>query len=478
VTDTFLRTLSFLSLLEQGHAPGEEGNSREEDERRERAYEATQDRYAQRLAASVFAKEPRARAVSLSTLLSMLDSPRRAKDSARVAPDERLLKSSLAAVFTELPRELQEGLLDRQWYAVASPAMLPALRRIYEGAAEGKELLAGLALRRLYELSPEEGRRLVLAEMRRRQGPRVSAQLLDVLPDETLPEVDALVAETLAAGGAGGYDDERLLALAERYATAAVAPQLRAQYEARVGAMPCAPQTSLLAYFLRAEPATGAALVDKALASRKDSGCYRSLLTHVGVLRAGPELERAALSSLDDPDPELAADAAKVLGWYGSASARDALLGRFERWQREWAGRENELVARDEREFMTPPAFLETALLRSLAYSPAWLADPPLLERLRGLCVTKSCRREAASILERFGPVVTAYFNSPGGDFSYGSLSQYAVLTWEGLKQKAAQFPKGTAFTWRSDSPGAEREERAFAELKAHLERAGMRLTR
>ena len=61
---------------------------------------------------------------------------------------------------------------------------------------------------------------------------------------------------------------------------------------------------------------------------------------------------------------------------------------------------------------------------------------------------------------------------------SSASLAQYSVISWEGLKERVTQFPKGTTFTWSSDSPGTEAEERAFNELKEHLERAGMKLTR
>lgn len=484
VATEFLRTLAFLSLLHhQGFAPlppyvpGDNAQAElltREYERRRAAYKTTLDGYVRRLTLSVSAKEGRARALSLDTLLRMRERPPRREGEA--GQDDKLLKDALAAVFTELPVRDQAQLLEYRWEVVAAPAMLPALRRIYQSPPKGDDRLPGLALRRLYELAPDEGRRLILEELRRAGGPKVSAQALAVLPDETLPEADALVAAAL--GPAGGVEEELTLRLAERYATAASAPPLLSHYEGRVGRMACAPQTALLAYFLRVEPATGGALVEKALASRKETGCYRSVLTSVAALSPSAELERAAVVSLDDADPEVASDAAQMLGRRGSAAAREALLRRFERWRAEWAGREKELAAQVERDASASHSRVESSLLHALAYSPAWLADAEMLERLRRLCVTKGCAQEADSALKRFAPSITAYFNGADGRVSNASLAQYNSVTWGRLKEMAAQFPAGTTFKWSSDSPGTEWDERAFAELGAHLEKLGMKLTR
>jgi len=490
VTERFLRTLAFLSLLEQKGLPPlpdyEAGNEaaaeslRREYERRRAAYEASLRKYAERLAAASFVKEGRARAVSLDALISVRERGPREKASAGDAArqEEALMRGSLASVFADLPQDTQRRLLEFEWEEVSGPAMLPVLRRIYANASGRDEELRGLALLRLHELAPEEGRPLILAEMRRRPAPRLSSRTLTALSDETLTEVDALIAERFASAGADVHDDERLVTLAERYATAAPAAHLRAFYDGRVGRMSCAPQAALLAYFLRVEPSAAAALVEKALASRKDTGCYRSLLTDVAALFAGPELERAAVRSLDDADPAVASDAARMLGAHGPAATRDALLRRFRAWHEQWSGREAELDAQDERDLSASHSRVESALLQALALSPAWLADEELLRGLRALCVTRKCAGDADSLLKQFGPAVTAYFDRRDGSVASAVLAQYNNISWEGLKEKAAQFPKGTTFTWRSDSEGTEADRRAFRELAAHLERLGMRLTR
>lgn len=484
VTTHFVHVLSFLSFLQQNVAPPapypEQGDDeavklwRKEYDRRWGLYGETVDGYAARLAASEFAKVGTARAVSLDALASLRSASTRRKNTPEVAKADAALKSALVSTFSDLPPGTQLKLLEFEWPQVAGPEMLPALRRIYQNPPKGNDLLLGSALRRLYELSPDEGRRLIIEEMRR-PTPRAPVRVLGMLPDESLAEVDALVAERL---GAGAFDEDSLLPLAERYATAAVSPQLRAAYEGKIGRMPCAPQSALLAYMLRVEPAGGAALVEKALASRKSTGCYKFLLKEVSELHMSRELERVAAASLDDPDAELAANAAAVLGLYGSAEARDALLRRFERWHGDWAGREKELNAQNESDPSAAQARTEEALLRALTTSPAWLADGEMLDRLRLLCVTKNCLREAESARGQFGTAITVFFNVMDGSVSHATLAQYNSISWERLKAKAAQFPKGTTFTWDSNSPGTEAEGRAFGELKEHLEKLGLKLTR
>jgi hypothetical protein len=484
VTGEFIQVLSFLSFLQQNAAPlppypkgGDETAAklwRDEYDRRWGRYNETVSKYAERLAASVFAKAGRARAVSLDTLVSLREASRREGKTTEEAQADAALTGALVSSFTDLPADTQARLLEFEWRQVSGPAMLPVLRRIYQHPSKTNGQLTGLALRRIYELSPEEGRRLILDEMRR-PSVRIEPGVLGMLPDESLPEVDSLVAERL---GAEDVDEETLLPLAERYATGAISAQLKAAYEEKVGRMACAPQAALLGYFLRVEPAYGAGLVERALASRKDTGCYSFLFRDVARGRMSRELEALAVASLDDPDPALASDAAGVLGQHGSAEARDALLGRFEGWHEEWAGREKELASRNAGDPMAAPSRVESALLHALATSPAWLADAAMLEMLRSLCVTKNCADEAGSEIRQFGASVTVFFGLADEGAARASVAQYSDIPWAALKEKLLQFPKGTTFHWDSDGPGTEADARAFLELKEQLEKAGMKLTR
>jgi hypothetical protein len=307
-----------------------------------------------------------------------------------------------------------------------------------------------------------------------RPDPRVNIQTLSLLPDEILPEVDALVEQQ---AGNDTFDSEVLLQLAERYASSAVAAKLKSAYEERVGRFACAPQEALLSYFLRVDPETGLDLVEKALASRKSTGCYQTILGNIARKRMRPELETMAISTLNDPDPQLVRDAAEMLGNYGSKDARDALLHRFEQWHEVWDGREKELTEQERSDPLNAQKRVEESFFRALANSPAWLADEEMITKLRGLCVSRNCTSEADSTLKQFGSNITVFFDFSSSKVAHTSIGQYNVLSLEQLKSKVTQFPKGTTFTFSSDRANTP-EQSVFDELNASLEKHGMKLKR
>jgi hypothetical protein len=480
VTDQFLRVLAFLSFLEQNGPPlpyispneGEEAIKlwRKEFDRRNEIYDEIFDTYRQRLLATVSTKAKRARAVSLETLLTT-----RGRDSKSAGKDEDrvTLKRALASIFSELPTATQENLLDFRWPEIAGEEMLPILRRLYETSANDAHVTS-LALAHIYELSPDEGRRLILEEMGK-DHPRVNFQTLSLLPDETLAEVDALIEEQ---AGNDSSDLELLLQLAERYASSAVAAKLKATYEEKIGRLACLPQEALLSYFVRVDPDSALGFVEKALASRKATGCYQTVLSHIASKHRSAELDRIAIATLDDSDVELVRDAVDTLGRYGSKEARDPLFHRFERWHEIWDGRQKELAEQQRDDILHAQVRVEEALLRALTNSPAWLADEEMVTKLRSLCVSRSCTSEADSILKQLGPNITIFFEMRNSKVAHTSIGQYNSLSWDQLKTKVIQYPKGTTFMFGSDRPNSSNEQSVFDELRGYLEKYEMKLKR
>jgi len=480
VTDEFLHVLTFLSFLQQNVPPLPEVGQNDSDaavalwraayKRHNDIYDEILNNYRQRLQAAVLTKNKHARAVSLETLLSMTAGVR---DSKNGDEDEATLKHALAPMFSELPKATQQSLLEYRWPDIADEEMLPVLRRLYEKETDYPGLTS-LALSRLYELSPDEGRRLIIDEMRR-PAPRVNIHTLTLLPDETLPEVDALVEER---AGTDNFDPEVLLQLAERYASSAVAAKLKSSYEEKVGRFACAPQEALLSYFLRVDSDTGLDFVQRALASRKATGCYETLLGSIARKQMSPELEKIAISSLDDVDPQMVRSAAEMLGRYGSKDARDALLHRFEQWRELWDGREKELTQQRRTDPSNSQGRLEETLFRAIANSPAWLADKEMITKLRQLCVSRNCTSEADSTLEQFGPNITVFFDMRTSKIAHTSIGQYNLLSLDQLRTKVTQYPKGTTFTFGSDRANTAIEQNVFDELKVYLEKNEMKLKR
>ena len=274
------------------------------------------ERDRQLLVAAMPAKKGEARAISLYALV-MTDYPN------RDTSDHRRQMRSLLPFYDELTIIEKNSLLEvSNWSEISSPAALPLLRRVYAkpphavepGAPQdySQQETYSLALRRLIEMSPTEGRHLLLAQIAS-INPRVDLSTLCSLPDDTLPSLDAVLADNLERSLEKGKGDWEITSrLVQRYATSAILVRVKAMYGDKGGEWACDIQSNLLAYFLRTEPAYGLQETKRALASRKDTGCYRYLLSEVAALCPCAVLKVLTLEHLKDPDPQVAADAVKA----------------------------------------------------------------------------------------------------------------------------------------------------------------------
>lgn len=250
--------------------------------------------------------------------------------------------------------------------------------------------------------------------------------------------------------------------------------------------MACALQAPLLAYFLRVDPEQGVELVNQALAARgpDDTRCYDSLLDDVARLYMCPELERIAIAALSDPNIEMVAHAATLLGQYGSAAAEEHLWRRFEEWHQQWQGREADLrkklpgVTSLGAPSLADQALVENAFRVALSHSPAWLADLEELKRIHLLSLTENGRREAENLLKGWNTMIQIAFNAVDGNPDTFFVAQYRPASLTALKEKLAQFPPGTTFTWASGNKDGKNEQQLFAEIKGFLEERGMKLQR
>jgi hypothetical protein len=464
-----LATLVTISRSSEWEQSASSDGQRRSDywERRMTFYEQARAKYAEQLARAIPQKIGRARAISVKTLFGL----NLGKWEAPAA----------ASIFNDLSLNDQRDLLACCWKRIAGPAMLPILRRIYEESSErSNEIgdLNGLALRRIYDLAPEEGRRMIIAEMRR-PAPRGGRQALTILPDETLPELDSVFVDNLEKG----RNSDIHSALIERYGSPNIFSRVLALLDERVGNMNCFDQTRLLAYCLRVGSSGSIGLIRRALTARgkENARCYHDVFRFVGELHASPELEKLAIEFLDDDDPEVVIDAATMLGQYGSAEAEEALWRRFEKWHREWGGREQELNADYHSDNTTQlQTGLEQALRMALSDSPAWLADLKKLERLRSLCVTQNERQQVDKLVQWYGGEISISFFPAEDAWGSAQVAHYTLRSLPALKQKLAQFPKGTVFKWATfnESQLDEEKEKLFRELESFLGERGARLLR
>jgi len=464
---TLLATLVTISCSSEWEQSASSDGQRRSDhwERRMTFYGQAKAKYAEQLARAIPHKIGRARAISVKTLFGLSSG--------------KLELPAAASIFNDLSLNDQRDLLACCWKRIASPAMLPILRRIYEESSErNNDDLNGLALRRIYDLAPEEGRRLIIAEMRR-PAPRGGRQTLTILPDETLPELDSIFVDNFEKND----NPDTHSALIERYGSPAIFPRVMALLDERVGNMDCHQQARLLAYCLRVDSSGSVGLIRRALTARgkENARCHHDVFRLVGELHASPELEKLAIEFLDDDDPEVVIDAATMLGQYGSAEAEEALWRRFEKWRREWGGREQELNADFHNDnTIQHQTGLEQALRMALSDSPAWLADLKKLERLRSLCVTQNERQQVDKLVQWYGGGISIRFFPAGDEWGSAQVAHYTLSSLSALKQKLAQFPQGTVFKWATfnESQLDEEKEKLFRELESFLGERGARLVR
>lgn len=471
VSAMYLRTLAVLSIYLR-HPDLRPAQTREtvgrivagELSRRREMVDAAIEDYTAVLMPALPAKEPRARAFSLAEMLNMrIGTP-------AAGPG---LRNQVAEAFLDLSLARQQTLLEHQWTQFRGPALLPALRRLAAAPRTSASPVADLALRRLHELAPEEARPLILREIR---DPRPGATIatLGILPDRELPEIE----EDLLAGlERGDHHDALHVRLLERYGSSPAAPRALAIVDGRIPGMACRPQAALLAYFLRADPPSGVRLLERVLAARAGTGCYRTVLADVADLRMTGAVERLALEHLDDPEPAVVRSAAETLGRHGSPAALPALRARFERWSQTWAGREKELQASYAKR---PPhaaeAMVEDALRQALGLGQGWVMDGAALRELQGLCVTDGCRRQVDGTVAAAGRR-TIQVHRLDGPFAVISIAQYQPRSLAALEEKLAQYPRGSIFTLDVAGLDADTAAAVSARIAAVAAEHGIKVT-
>ena len=470
-----------------GRPPGF-GRSEEEWRSRHATIEASWRRQAARLLEALPRKTGRARAVSALTLLDLATTPPSCgpREPSTVAPEQAEdLRQMVAEGFSELTADEQHGLLSVHWPMLRGLDMAAPLRHLYMDPYtdppvlgwQGGENLRTLTLRRLYDLAPAEAVTLLLAEARR-PVPRVGREALRLLPEQAASELELEIVEHLEEAPAGETD--ALSFLAAKFATRAMLPRVRAIYDSGMKDGMC-PLVPLIAYFLRVEPVLGKAKLLQVLDTASPPGhrsCAAGVLSEVGKLFYSAELESVAISHLDDPDLEVATEAATLLGQRGSPAAEAPLWDRLEQWHAKWKTRGlpvDLFKSHEERS-------LAYALIDAIARSPAWLVERPQIERLRELSVGSQIADWVRSLMRVRDSAgrITLGIRYDGEEHPEFTVAQYTLPTLDAVRSKLAQFPRGTAFRWRScPLPTQEQEQEAMVkELTGFVQSRGMALVR
>jgi len=476
--------------------------SREELDRLRKAHRAAEKRFFVEFFHAAWTvaemKEPLVRAQSLFELFQF-GSYSHMRDEALLTP-KRLaqIRAAVLPVFEHLPERDQQQLLTSHWKRFGGVDFLPALRRFITIAPQREEgaafaLPIDESLRRFLELAPEEGRALILAELRRSR-PRATLKSLTLLPDQPIAELDDSLATRLEEGMDDLHESELAAALVARYGSAAIYDRVRRLYGNEVKDWLSDERISMLAYLVRHNPQEGGRLVEQALDARRKTGRYCTVLTDAAGVHMTAELERIAIERLDDENLEIAGDAVRLLKRYGSAAAEQIIWQRFERWQAEWRDHVGELKVVDSGSQTDPQVRFERELVNALIRGKSWFTGPPMLKRVRSLCLSKPNRKMVDFDLDRWREPVAIQFSSgseseflnarpsyqrgrPAYDCWY--VAQYSAYSLVDLKKLLARFPKGTTLSFPTGMlTDAQAEERLFTDLKQHVASHGLKLVK
>jgi hypothetical protein len=389
---------------------------------------------------------------------------------------KRTLTRHLISTFDSLSPQEQYTLLEFRWPTLDHDEMLPLLKRVERKESDDMQskLASAAALKRWYEMAPDEARPVVIQEIVRPK-PRFSARTLCILPDKELPEADQPLVEHLTPSS-DFWASSNSASLIQRYASRAAEPKVVAFLDPVVGQLACAIQAPLLAYVLKDDPGAARPMVERAMEARGKgfTACNHTLLTDMGALHNDKVLEEIAIKSLDDSDPQVVGDAASYLRQFGSASVENVLWARLVAWNERWKGHEKDLQSVPGENMSA--MYESTAglnLLAALGAGHGWLPDEAKLRRLIDLSVTATQKQQAEQFLKvwqmkpwpiTFMPVVGQL-----------QVAQFQEASIESAKEKLLQFPSGSAFEWMQF--GQEGEQKAFAEMSQFANDHSLKLT-
>ena len=404
-------------------------------------------RYAELLVSALPHKTVEARAISVKSLFDLDQElmgeevpPKIVEAAKKLAPQ----------VFSALPYDDQEKLLQRDWFAINSPAMIPVLKQLAEQDAQYSHRLV---LRRLVEIAPDVASPIILEKLRDDKE-SYAYEELGLLPDKELPEMDALFLDHLRQALPHGYRNFlNQSALLARYASPAIAGDLKQLVQGQINTMDGQSAAYLIAYFLRVDPPAGEDMLRDRLAQPARENFQ--FLRYLAEATSAPQVEHAALNALDSPNPQMASDAFSVLQRYGSINSKLVLLDHFRDWNKKWKSHPEAFEAQGS----PNPMNQERLFLEALTSPQLWLASPEEIAALANLCVTKECKQRVGQLADwaKQSPVrieveEPVFDNDIGDRFSVGQYGN--IVGIDRLKQKLAQYPKGTVFITRSEFGG------------------------
>ena len=388
-------------------------------------------------AALVQKKWGSAKAETVRTLL--MGTPYSSSD---IEPLTSVPEGDVVSSFRVMSAYEQENLLSIFWERLNLPAMSAPLAEIAQQPQLPNSQLRDVALRRLYQLDATAAKPLFLEEIANPHIDNniftVSGDTLGLLPNETLPQFDLVLAARLENKETRTADLDAQLA--GRYATKAVLPRIKAAYAARQGEWDCKSEDGFVLYFLRVDPDYGVKRLQQA-----PSACMTKSIPAVIRMKRWSEIEPAIIADMNAPDLDRARQAAETLAQYGDESAEKAIWQRIKAFHEQWAEREKDLTYKAKTPADANEAIgFQYGIVTAMGQAQAWVLSDQQITELEHLTLGQA--RDNAKPWHWTSPVDMSISLPLDGRLQSDINHQYHSINIDALRRKLAQYPNGTTF--------------------------------
>jgi hypothetical protein len=340
------------------------------------------DAYVMELAAGLGKRSGESQTTTAITILTALP-----KDSQGASAGLREVRRILVQQFDSLHPFSQEHLLQQYWEQLRDPALVPSLKRMMTSTGAAKNL-RGTALRRLLEMTPDEVRPYVIAEIRHPSS-LVDPELLAKLKDESLPEIDAPLLEQIRVLAESNQPAADVFlrvkaALLVRFATANIYRSVLELYQSTRTKLSRDSRAGMLAYLAKHNEREGIALIEQVISEFKP-GDDPGILSELTKLYYSESIGALLKKLLETDDAAQASHAAYLIGRQGVAGDEQVLEARLKRWREQWGNRIGESDAETQGQ-------VERELIYALIHSKGWKLPPERVKELKQSCLTKMCK--------------------------------------------------------------------------------------
>jgi len=282
-----------------------------------------------------------------------------------------------------------EYLLEQYWEQLRDPSLVPSLKKLLTETDRWAQAIHKSVLKRLIELAPDEARPYVIAEISDPQS-LVDPMILGSLPDQTIPEVDSVLLNQLRAlvSGGGVRNDlfiKQKAALAVRFATNSIYPDLMMLYRENVTRLTVSSKADLLAYLAKQNEREALPLIEEDLNSVPPEQEF-NFLPELTRLYFSDGIDALLKKRLESDAPQVASTTAYLISLHGPESDQKVLEARLERWRKEWANRSVEAETNLQ-------GTIERELVYGLIHAKSWKQPPERVKELQQSCITKYCRQ-------------------------------------------------------------------------------------